>query len=431
MRYRARVVDQQISRALSVMGGVLIEGIRACGKTESGRHFAKSEARLDIDNRMRDLAEISPKLVLEGQTPRLIDEWQVVPELWNLVRHEIDDRQLRGQFILAGSTRPTDDITRHSGAGRMARIRMRPMSLQELGLSNGSVSVESLLNGEAPEALCEEKQLTDIVEIIVRGGWPAAVDLPLADAQFFVSNYVRDLMHVDINQITDRQRSVLKISSTLHSIARNIATPLNFRTLTRDTSGGREASSNPVGDEHTVKEYVNLLDRLMVVENQPAWDVHLRAPGRIQKSPKLHFVDPSLASAILRAKPESLLQDLNFLGLLFESAVTRDLRIYADSFTAGVFHYRVDGDRKRETAGLEVDAIVDAGDTRWAAFEVKLGARDEILDKAAANLVNFSKKIDTSKSTPPASLNIITGLGAYAYQRKDGVNVVPIGALGP
>jgi predicted AAA+ superfamily ATPase len=421
MGYITRIIERQIEKNLSVMGAVVIEGAKACGKTETGRHFAKSEVRLDIDMEAKKIANISPGTVLSGQTPRLIDEWQVVPELWDFVRHEVDDRQDVGQFILTGSSRPTDEITRHSGAGRFARLRMRPLSLAELKKSNSEVTLESLLNGETPGSHTNALTLEDLIETVCRGGLPSAVSMNISEALLFMRNYVTDLSHIDLDTNGGISKmSPEKVTNTLYSVARNVASPVNISTLAKDAGINRE----------TVERNLSILGRLMVVENQPSWGTHLRSSGRIQESPKLHFVDPAIAVAALRAKPDSLLKDLNTFGLLFESMVVRDLRIYADALGASVSHYRQDGDHKRENTGLEIDAIVDAGDTRWAAFEMKLSARDEPLGEAAQNLINFSNKIDTEKASPPASLNIITGLGEYAYKRPDGVNVIPITALG-
>jgi predicted AAA+ superfamily ATPase len=422
MKYVNRIIEKKIKENLSVMGAVVIEGIKACGKTETGRIFAKSEIRLDIDEEAKNLALISPRSLLSGEVPRLIDEWQVVSELWNYVRHEIDDRQDSGQFILTGSSNPMDEITRHSGAGRFARLRMRPLSLSELGLSNSEISLESLLNNELPNSQAEARTLEDMMAIVCKGGLPSTLSMSLNQSLLFMQNYVTDLTHIDLDadESGESRMSPQKVLKTLSSIARNIASPVNISTLMKDSALNRS----------TVEKNLNMLERLMIVENQPSWGTHLRSSKRVQASPKLHFADPSIAVGLLKARPETLIKDLKTFGLLFESMVVRDLRVYSDAIGATVSHFRQDGNHKRGDLGLEVDAIVDAGDTRWAAFEIKLSARQEILDEAAKNLLNFANKIDTEKSSPPASLNIITGLGEYAYRRKDGVNIIPITALG-
>jgi predicted AAA+ superfamily ATPase len=296
------------------------------------------------------------------------------------------------------------------------------MSLAELGKSNSGVTMESLLNGAIPESHTKPFTLEDLIETVCRGGLPGTLSMNTEQALLFMRNYVTDLTHIDLdaNDLGVSRITPEKVANTLLSIARNVASPVNIATLTKDAGINRE----------TVERNMGILERLMIVETQPPWGTHLRSAGRLQESPKLHLVDPSIAVAALRARPEALLNDLNTLGLLFESMVVRDLRVYADTLDASVFHFRQDGDHRRGSAGLEVDAIVDAGDTRWAAFEVKLSARDEILDEAAKNLLSFVAKIDTKRSLQPASLNIITGLGEYAYRRADGVNVIPITSLG-
>lgn len=413
MPYLPRVVDTELKTRLGSMGAVLIEGPKACGKTETGRQMAGSEVRLDVDQGAREAAEVDPRLVLDGEAPRLIDEWQLVPALWNQVRRAVDDRDEPGQFILAGSAQPTDDETRHTGAGRISRLKMRPMSLFELGNSSGEVSLSALLRGETGTAADPGLTLTDVSDVICRGGWPAFRGLELPDATRNVRDYLSEIPRD--TQRLDRHRPE-RVTRLIESLARNVATPVSASTLSADAS----RAEDPVSDE-AVAEYLDSLSRLFVVENQPAWQPHLRSRYRLRRSAKRHFVDPSLPVAALRADTSALMRDLNFLGFLFESMVIRDLRIYSQPLEGEVEHYQ-------DNSGLEVDAIVKAGDA-WGAFEVKLGGEKPV-EEAVENLLKFHGRIDTEKAGPPAVLAVVVATG-YGYVRKDGVQVVPIGCLGP
>lgn len=414
MPYLPRIADSELEARLRSAGAVLIEGAKACGKTETARQVARSEVLLDIDSAARDAAELNPGLVLEGDAPRLIDEWQLEPAIWNHVRRAIDARVDPGQFILAGSAQPTDDQTRHTGAGRISRLRMRPMSLYESGVSNGAISLRSLLERHSAEASDPGLELDDLVAAICRGGWPAFRDLELPDALRRVRDYLDEIPR-DAQRLGSRHR-VERVTRLIQSLARNIATPVAASTLAADAS----RPEDPISDD-TVAEYIGSLTRLFVVEDQPAWQPHLRSKYRLRRSAKRHFVDPSFAVAALRGGPDALMRDLNFVGLLFESLVVRDLRIYAQALDGDVMHYR-------DSGNVEVDAIVQAGDS-WGAFEIKLGGERRIEEGAKA-LARFRKRIDTSKSGDPAVLAVIVGMG-YGYVRKDGIQVVPIGSLGP
>lgn len=414
--YRPRITDPQIQTFLKAMGAVVVEGPKACGKTESARQFAASEVRLDVDRNARQAVSIDPSLVLEGETPRLIDEWQLEPELWNHVRRAIDDRRASGQFILTGSAVPADDATRHTGAGRFARLRMRPMSLYESGHSNGRTSLAALLSGEPLRALDPGLDVLVLAERIVAGGWPALIDRPIEEATIAVRAYVDDIRRTDVQRVDGVAHDPERVLQLMRSLARNVSTMVGVSTMARDLAG----SDRPI-DSDTAYRYYGALERLMVIEDQPAWAPHLRSRSRIRSSPKRHFVDPSLAAAALRVTPERLLRDLELMGFLFESLVVRDLRIYAQASDAQVLHYR-------DNTDLQVDAIVEAADGTWGAFEVKLGAG--MVDAAAEALVNFAERVDTRKSGPPAVLGVITGMG-LGYTRPDGVRVIPVGTLGP
>lgn len=414
MTYASRTADVELQKRLSAAGAVLIEGAKACGKTETARQVARSEVLLDIDKAAREAAELNPGLVLEGDTPRLIDEWQLEPEIWNHVRRAVDERVAPGQFILAGSAQPTDDKTRHTGAGRISRLRMRPMSLHELGTSNGEVSLAALLDQQGGDAVDPGLGLEDLAAAICRGGWPAFRALEMSDALRRVRDYLNEIPR-DAQRLGPRHRFE-RVARLIQSLARNVATPVTARTLAADAS----RPEDPISDD-AVADYLSSLTSLFAVEDQPAWQPHLRSRYRLRRAAKRHFVDPSLAVAALQADPDALMRDLSFMGLLFESMVIRDLRIHAQAIDGNVTYYQ-------DSSGLEVDAIVQTGSS-WGAFEVKLGGAKRIED-GARTLTKFKERIDTSKSGDPAVLAIIVAAG-YGYVRKDGVHIVPIGCLGP
>jgi uncharacterized protein len=416
MQYLPRIADVELRKRLQSSGAVLVDGPKACGKTETARQLAKSEVLLDVDEEARRAAEINPGLILEGETPRLIDEWQVAPSIWNHVRREVDERDGPGQFILAGSAQPTDDETRHTGAGRISRLRMRPMSLFELGTGNGEISLGALLDGDKPEVADPGLDLEDVAELLCRGGWPGFRLLELEPALRGVRDYLNEIIRADLKSIGPRHRPA-KVKRLLQSLARNLATNVSATTLAADAS----ESGDPIGAA-TVSEYFEALSRLFIVENQPAWRPHLRSRYALRKAPKRHFVDPSLAAAALRANPQALMHDLRTFGLFFESMAVRDLRIYGQPLEASVEHYRDSDD-------LEVDAIVNCPDGRWGAFEIKLGGETAI-EEAAKALWKFAARIDIARSGEPAVLAVLTA-GGYGYRREDGVQVIPIGTLGP
>jgi len=414
--YLPRVNDPSLRRALSAVGAVVIEGPRAAGKTETARQVARSEVRLDIDADARRLIEIDPGLVLEGETPRLIDEWQLFPDLWNHVRRAVDDRREPGQFILTGSAVPADDATRHSGAGRFARLRMRPMSLFESGHAAGSVSLADVLVGVAPRAGDPGLSVRDLADRIAIGGWPAIVNRETDDALALVRAYVEETTRVDIRRTSGIQHDPARVQDLVRALARHSATTATVRTLVRDVSARESTSLH----EESVYAYLDALERVMVIEDQPAWGPHLRSRSRVRRRSKRHFVDPSVAVAALGATPRRLLDDPELFGLLFESLAIRDLRIYTQNLEGRVLHYR-------DNTGLEVDAVVETGES-WAAFEVKLGTNR--IDQAAQSLLDFAERVDTGRLGEPVALVVLTSTGP-AYRRPDGVSVVSIGTLGP
>ncbi|MXZ68733.1 MAG: ATP-binding protein [Acidimicrobiia bacterium] len=414
--YLDRIVDAEVPVALGSAGAVLIEGPKGCGKTWTGQRFAHSEILLEERPDLWDIASQVPELLLDGATPRLLDEWQRVPELWHLMRVECDRRGRPGQFILTGSAVPADEMTRHSGAGRVSRVRMRPMSLAESGPSEPVVSLGGLLEGQAFTAGESPVDVKTLVEAACRGGWPRLIGAPITAARRFTRDYLSDICRVDISAVDGISRSPTGVMRLLQSLARNVATTAGCRKLASETGG-----DVPVG-RTTAKTYLDALSRLFVVEDLPAWNTHLRSRTSLIRSPKRHFVDPSLAPAALGVGPERYLSDLEAFGFLLESMVVRDLRIYAQANDASVYHYR-------DTYGLEADAIVETGDGRWIAVETKLGGTSTV-EKAAAALLKLRDRVSRERAATLARLMVITG-GRYCYQRPDGVAVVPLACLGP
>jgi uncharacterized protein len=411
------VVDEELGRRLETSGAVLIEGPKACGKTETARQKAASEVLLDVDEGARAAASLDPSLILDGDTPRLLDEWQLEPRLWNSVRRAVDERGAPGQFILAGSAVPADDSARHSGAGRIGRLRMRPMSLIESGLSDGANSLREVMNGGTVKTADRGIALPDLTDAIVRGGWPALQQLPIEAAATGVADYLEEISRTDINQVDGVRRDPLRVRRLIESLARSDATYVSMSTLAADSaSGGGDALK-----QDTVREYLSALERLFIIEDQPPWEPHLRSRSRLRKSPKRHFVDPSLAAAALGADTAALLRDLKLLGFLFESLVVRDLRIYAQVDRGEVRQFR-------DNKGLEVDAVVVSPDG-WGAFEIKLGG-EAAIEEAAAGLLKFASEVDTKRSGELGILGVIVA-GGYGYVRGDGVRVIPITSLGP
>jgi uncharacterized protein len=415
--YRRRIVDALLRERLASSGAVLVEGPKACGKTSSAERVAGSSVHLDVDEGALSALAVDPILVLSGASPRLIDEWQLdATRVWNQVRREVDRRGAPGQFILTGSAVPPDDQHRHTGAGRFARLVMRPMSLTESGESNGSVSLAALFAGQRTSAVATQLGAAQITELLVRGGWPLNLDRSAAEALRNNKDYLRTIAEVDISRVDAGRRDPDRVRRMIEALARNVAMEQKVSRLASEVGG----PEGPLA-RTTAYEILGGLRRLMVIEEQPAWATHLRSRAVLRTAQRTHFVDPSLAAAALNAGPKRLLADLNFLGLLFESLVVRDCRIYADPLDAHVSHYR-------DSDGLEVDIVIQRNDGAWGAFEVKLG--DSAIDEAARNLLSFAEKVDQSTSGPPSFLGIVT-TGEYAFVRPDGVQVIPIGALGP
>jgi len=416
MPYYPRIVESEIERKLRASGALLIKGPKSCGKTETAKLFAKSILQVDRDEQVPVVMSIDPGILLTGATPRLLDEWQEQPKLWNYVRHEVDDRKEKGQFILTGSANPDEEIKLHSGAGRFTVVEMQTMTWQEMGYSSGQISVKQLLKGEPLSFIDTYLSVDLIIERMIKGGWPALINVSLEDAVLLNRSYIDLLAETDMSRVSNVKRDPQKIRSLLRSIARNISTLVDNSTLGKDIKSIEDADiSRP-----TIIEYLDALSRLMIFEEQPAFNTHIRSANSLRKSPKRHFCDVSLAIAALKLTKEALMRDLKFCGFLFESLVYHDLKMYAQASDAQVYHYK-------DSTKLEIDAIIQQSGGAWAAFEVKLGVG--MHDEAANNLLKLNSIIDTKKFSKPASLNIITGAG-MSYTRPDGVNVISLASLG-
>lgn len=416
MSYINRLIEVDLSEKLSASGAVLIKGPKSCGKTETAKQFAKSILEMDRDKQVPLIMATNPQLLLQGQTPRLIDEWQEQPEIWNYVRHEVDDRKAKGQFILTGSANPSDDVRLHSGTGRFTIVQMDTLTWQELGYSTGIVKISDLLEGRFPNFYDAGVSLDFIIDKMLIGGWPALINQSTQNAIKMNSGYVDLLCEVDMSRVSRVKRDPLKVRSLLRSIARNTATLVDNKTLEQDvkTSDSNELSRN------TISEYLDALSRLMILYEQPAFNPHIRSSASLRKSPKRHLCDPSLAAAALGLDKESLMKDIKYTGFLFESLATHELNVYAKANDASLFHYH-------DSYGLEVDAIVQKRNGDFAAFEIKLGVG--FIDEASENLKKFQKNINTAKMDLPKSLNIITGTG-MSHHRPDGINVISLASLG-
>lgn len=420
--YRKRIIDDKVEEYLDTFGAVCIEGPKWCGKTWTSTFHCRSCIYLgDPANNFqnRRLAELAPQAILEGEIPRLIDEWQEYPPLWDAVRHQVDSRGAVGQYILTGSATPVHKGILHSGAGRIARLRMRPMSLYESGDSTGDVSLQEVCQGRLTPKLTGEVELRRIVQLIVRGGWPSALSRRQNRVGLLSTEYLRAILEDDVYRMDGIQRDSAKMLRLLRSLARNVSTTAGISKLREDirSEAGEEI------DDKTIVAYLNVFQRLFLLENQPPFSSNIRSSVRVKQAEKRHFTDPSLACSLLKVTPDMLMNDLNTLGFLFESLCVRDLQIYTESFDAKVFHYQ-------DYKGREVDAVIELPDGAWCAFEIKLGARQ--IDAAAAGLIRLRDSIAAEPGgKPPVVLAVICALSNAAYQREDGVYVLPITALKP
>lgn len=418
--YKPRVIDGTIEQYLKTFGAICIEGPKWCGKTWTSSHHSNSEIYIGDPSgnfQNRTLAQMSPELVLDGKSPRLIDEWQEVPPLWDAVRHKVDESGGKGQFILTGSATPNHKGIMHSGAGRIARIKMHTMSLYESGDSSGEISLAELCNGNFTPTMTGEVYINDLIEYIIKGGWPANVDIPAEQAALLPLQYIDAIIEDDVYRIDGVKRNKEKMKLLLRSLARNESTTVTNSVLAKDI---KEIDDVNI-DKDTVAEYLDIFKRLFIIDNQRPFAANIRSSVRVKQAEKRHFCDPSIACALLKATPHMLINDLQTLGFLFEALCERDLKIYAESFGASLYHYQ-DYDNKK------IDAVIELSNGEWCAFEIKLGANQ--IDEAAKNLLDINKKIEKDPKGKPAKvLCVICGLSNAAYKRPDDVYVVPITAL--
>lgn len=418
--YKPRIIDKQVEEYLQTFGAICIEGPKWCGKTWTSSYHANSKFFLADPSgnfQNRKLAEIDPNTVLEGAAPRLIDEWQEYPPLWDAVRYKVDQSAQKGQFILTGSATPNHKGILHSGAGRIAKLRMRTMSLYESGDSSGQISLEALCNGTLTPAMTGEVDLKNLINLIIRGGWPGSLGLPLKQAALLPQQYLQAVIDDDVYRIDEVKRNTQKMRLLLMSLARNESTTATNALLKADI---KEKDAQDI-DANTVTSYLDIFKRLFLTDNQPPFASNVRSSVRVRQAEKRHFADPSLACALLKLTLEALLNDLETLGFMFEALCERDLRIYAESFGGTLYHYQ-------DYKNREIDAVIELPDGKWAAFEIKLGANQ--IDQAAANLKQIQREFEEDKkAVPPSVLCVLCGLSNAAYQRPDGVFVIPITAL--
>jgi len=419
--YRKRIADDVLKRKLEGKGAVLIEGPKWCGKTTTAEQISASVLYMDEPEKKAQnitMSELNPKRLLSGATPRLIDEWQLAPKLWDAIRFEVDHRGELGQFVLTGSAVPPDtsEIT-HSGTGRFAWLTMRPMSLYESGDSTGEVSLRSLF--DQPENLDAGSSLDidRLAFLICRGGWPQAVGMRDEIALEQAVDYYDAVVHSDINRADDVQKNPERVKRLMRSYARNQGTQTPNTAIAKDIAANDEAAF----DAETVASYLNALRKIFVVEDMPAWNPNLRSKTAIRSSDTRYYVDPSIAVAALGVGPQDLLSDLNTFGFLFETLCMRDLRVFSDVLNGSVYHYR-------DKDGLECDAVIHLRNGQYGLIEIKLGG-DKLIKEGAESLLALSEKLDTDKMKKPSFLMVLTGLGDFAYRRPDGVYVVPIGCL--
>ena len=420
-KYKSRIADALLSRKLEGKGAVLIEGAKWCGKTTTAEQQAKSFVYMtdpEKSYQYLSMVELNPKTLLEGKTPRLFDEWQIAPKLWDAIRFEVDHRDDLGQFILTGSAVPpeTEEI-HHTGTGRFARVKMRPMSLFEAEDSNGSVSLTELFSGNLDIAGSCDLPLEKLAFLVCRGGWPRATTMRNTTALEQAFDYYDAVVNADISRVDNVERNPERVKLLMRSCARHQGTQASNVVIRDDM----RINDNSTLDEDTVYSYISALKKIFVIEDMPSWNPNLRSKTAIRTSDTRYFVDPSIATAALGLGPNDLLNDLNTFGLFFETMCMRDLRIFADALDGQVYHYR-------DASGLECDAVVHLRNGSYGLIEIKLGGAARI-DEGAVNLNKLAEKIDTEKMKKPAFKMVLTGIGDFAYCRKDGVLVVPIGSL--
>lgn len=418
--YKSRLIDDKIETYLRLFGAISIEGPKYCGKTWAARNHAKSESLLYTktgeESNVAELARINPEIILEGEKPKLIDEWQMAPNLWDAVRYKIDETGLKGQFILTGSSTPKRENTNHSGAGRFGKIKLRTMSLYESGDSSGEISLKDICEGKNVCKSTGEVNLRNLAHLIIRGGWPANLNYTSDDSLISVKEYINLIIDDDLNRLDGIKKDKHKVKLLLKSLARNESTTATIKKLQNDIM---EKDFEDI-DTDTVSSYLNALDRLFLIDNDEPFSTNVRSKVKVKQAEKRHFADPSIACALLNMSEEKMINDLNTFGFLFEAMVERDLKIYADTFKASVYHYQ-------DYQNREIDSVIELEDGSWCAFEIKLGAN--AIEEAAKKLVNFKTKVEKEGGKVPSVLGVICGLTNAAYIRPDGVYVFPITAL--
>ena len=420
--YRQRIADSLLNFKLHSKGAVLIEGPKWCGKTTTALQIAKSSILMQDQDNLKDyleLAQIRPSALLQGETPHLIDEWQVAPQLFDAIRYEIDKRDEFGQFILTGSATPYDiSKINHTGTGRISRMTMRTMSLFESGESNGTVSLKEIFDGNTEVEGTSNIDLSELSYLICRGGWPKVVDIK--DQRIALQqaiDYYDGVINSDISRVDDIKRDPNRAARVLRSYARNIASQAKLSSITQDIKSNEEINFS----DDTVSSYIKALKSIFVIEDSNSWNPNLRSKAAIRTTDTRYFLDPSIACAALGIGPQDLENDLNTFGLLFENLVVRDLRIYADAIDGKVYHYR-------DNLDLECDAVVHLRNGKYGLIEVKLGG-EKLISEGIKSLNKLEEKLDTTKMKAPAFKMVITGVGKFAYKNKDGILIVPIGSL--
>ena len=420
-KYKSRIADEILERKLKGKGAVLIEGPKWCGKTTTAEQISKSVLYMaDPANGEQNLtlADINPSLLLTGDTPRLIDEWQLAPKLWDAIRFEVDHRGEEGQFILTGSAVPVDSKKRvHTGTGRFSWLLMRPMTLYESGESTGTVSLKDLFDGLSTINGINNLSLEDIAYLCCRGGWPRSIFLDKEIALDSAFDYYDAIINSDISRVDGVNRNPERVKNLMRSYARNIGSQASIETIKNDMINNDSFAL----DTDTISSYINALKKIFVIEESPAWNPNLRSKTAIRTSDTRYFIDPSIVTASLGIGPEDLINDLNTFGLVFETLCIRDLRVYVESINGNVYHYR-------DSSSLECDAVIHLRNGSYGLVEIKLGG-DKLIDEGAKNLIKMQNKIDTEKMKKPSFMMVLTATGNYAYKRDDDVYVIPVGCL--
>ncbi len=418
--YKKRIIDEKIERYLRLFGAICLEGPKYSGKTWTARYHAKSESLLYVNTAAGanelELAKMSPQVILEGEKPKLIDEWQEATNLWDEIRYDVDRTGLKGQYILTGSSTPKREGISHSGAGRFGKINMRTMSLYETGDSTGDISLKDICKGKFIDKATGKVELRNLARLIIRGGFPGNINYSASDAKEIVNEYINLIINDDLYRLDGISRDKHKVKLLLKSLARNESTTVTNSTLKNDI---KEIDNEDI-DVDTLSSYLDAFDRLFLLDNDEPFSTNIRSSVRVKQAEKRHFADPSMACALLNITEDKLINDLETFGFLFESLVIHDLKVYADSFNAKCYHYQ-------DYQNKEIDQVIELEDGSWCAFEIKLGANQ--IDNAAKNLINIRDSILKDNGKAPSTLCVICGLTTAAYKRPDGVFVVPITAL--